>query len=65
MAPSLLTVGKSGRPNKRGRADDKTDKDEKRGGKKIYFKDEDSIREQARKHRILTARMPINALTSI
>lgn len=30
----------------------------------MCFKDEDSVREQARKHRILTARMPINALTS-
>jgi hypothetical protein len=45
MAPSSLTVGKSRRPNKRGRADNKTDEDEKRGGKKIYFKDKDSIRE--------------------
>ncbi|GKU10393.1 unnamed protein product, partial [Fusarium langsethiae] len=64
MAPSSSTVGKPGRPNKRGRADDETDEDEKRGGKKICFKDEDSVREQARKHRILTARMPTNALTS-
>ncbi|OBS16733.1 hypothetical protein FPOA_12673 [Fusarium poae] len=66
MATSLLsTAGKPGRPSKRGRADEETDRDEKRPRKKTTcFKDEDSVREQARKHRILTARMPTNALTS-
>ncbi|OBS16142.1 hypothetical protein FPOA_13212 [Fusarium poae] len=64
MAPSSSTVAKAKQPNKRERADDEADEYDKREGKKICFKDEDSVREQARKHRILTARMPTNALTS-
>ncbi|KAF5002323.1 hypothetical protein FDECE_10647, partial [Fusarium decemcellulare] len=63
MATPSSTDVDSRRPNKRKRADD-TDGQDGKDTKRKCFKDEDSVREQAREHQILTARMPINALTS-
>ncbi|KAK7592398.1 hypothetical protein V3481_007017 [Fusarium oxysporum f. sp. vasinfectum] len=64
MAPPPSTDAEAGGSKKRRRDDDEADENGKRLGKKLRFKDEDSVREQARKYRILAARMPIKALTS-
>ncbi|RTE68559.1 hypothetical protein BHE90_017067 [Fusarium euwallaceae] len=63
MAPPSSTDVDMRWSNKRKRANN-TDEQEKKEAKKKCFKEEDSVREQARNHRILTARMPVNALTS-
>ncbi|UPK89904.1 hypothetical protein LCI18_000839 [Fusarium solani-melongenae] len=55
MAPPSSTDVDMRRSNKRKRAND-TNEQEKKEIRKRCFKDEDSIREQARNHRILTAR---------
>lgn len=57
VPPPGVVVGPA---KKRKRAEEVGDYGRKRG----HFKDEDSIRQQARRHRILTARMPTKALTS-
>ncbi|KAM0362979.1 hypothetical protein ACHAO7_010766 [Fusarium culmorum] len=69
MASPLSTVVRAEGPKKRKRDDhddeeEEADEADKRHEKKPYFKDKDSIREQAREYRILTARMPAKALTS-
>jgi hypothetical protein len=64
MAPPSPIDVEARHSNKRKRTE-KIDEHGKKEAKKRCFKDEDSVREQARKHRILTARMPTKALTPI